>query len=161
MGRTLGAGANMLKRLAILWILVGIASAFAQNVPQDSFHIRLGFPLSIGVGYETFVLRNMAVQGYTDVNLDTTNIWLGGDALFKPNLGEFNKSLNGLRPYIGGGAGLEIRNDREIHLGLSVSAGLEYLLDKNTGIFGGWHGYYPAGSTSKSYFVLGFAFRGF
>lgn len=150
----------MLKRLLFM-VLLGLTTVFAQGVPQDSFHIRVGIPLGLGLGYETFLQRNLAVQGYADVNLDTTNIWLGGDALFKPNLGEFNKSLTGLRPYIGGGAGLEFRNDREIHLGLSVSAGLEYLLDKNTGLFGGWHGYYPAGSTSKSYFVLGFSFRGF
>lgn len=134
--------------------------AFAQTL-DDSFQIRVGVPLGLGVGYETYLQRNMAVQGYTDINLETTNIWLGGDLLFKPDMGEFNKQWKGLRPYLGGGAGLEFRNDREIHLGLSVSGGLEYLLDRTTGVFVGWHGYYPAGSASKSYFLLGFSFRGF
>lgn len=119
-----------MRKVWIFFLLL-LAPAFAQR--EISFRLSLPTPPGLGLGLEGGLEGSLAFRAYADLFPGGPTGYLGGDLLFKPDLGQFDRDLRGLRPYFGGGLGAYISSSSEI--GLQLSMGLEVLVDPRTGVF--------------------------
>ncbi|GAA5335449.1 MULTISPECIES: hypothetical protein [Thermus] len=145
----------MRKALGLVLLLVLGSLAFAQRAV--SFRLSLP-PAGLGFGLEAPLERNLAFRGFVDLFPGGPTFLVGGELLFKPDLGELDRDLRGIRPYFGGG--LAGRFAQNSDLGLHLSLGVELLLDPRTGIFLDGEYFYPfGGGSSHSRAVLGATLR--
>ncbi|MFN3368397.1 MAG: hypothetical protein ACK4ZX_03165 [Thermus sp.] len=119
----------MRKMLLVLAILALGTGAFAQRAV--SFRLSLP-PAGLGLGLEAPLERNLAFRGFVDLFPGGPSFLLAGEVLFKPDLGQLDRDLRGIRPYFGGGLGMRFGTPE---VGLNLSLGVEFLLDARTGIF--------------------------
>ncbi|MGQ9735268.1 MAG: hypothetical protein ACUVUP_01550 [Thermaceae bacterium] len=147
-------------RRLVLALLLGLLGSFAGA--QSAIGMRFGYGegtgLSFGASLENTFRRNLAGRVYLDLAPAGPGVALGVDLLFKPDLGQYDPSLKGLTPYLGGGlSGLLAQ---ESTLGVSFSLGLEGLLDPYTGLFVEARHTYGFAQAPKFWrFLLGVNFR--
>ena len=140
-----------MRKVWVLLLLL-LVPAFAQRAV--SFRVSLPNPPGLGLGLEGGLEESLAFRAYADLFPGESKGFLGGDLLFKPDLGRFDRDLRGLRPYIGGGPGTYIdSSSREI--GLQLSTGLEVLVDPRVGVFLDWEYFYGFSGGRLSRLVLG------
>jgi hypothetical protein len=106
------------------------------------------------VGLEAPLERNLAFRGYGDLFPSGPSFLLAGEVLFKPDLGQVDRDLKGIRPYFGGGLGVFIPGVSP-EVGLQLSLGVEVLLDSRTGIFLDGEYFYAFGGGRSGRTVLG------
>jgi hypothetical protein len=106
------------------------------------------------VGLEAPLERNLAFRGYGDLFPSGPSFLLAGEVLFKPDLGQVDRDLRGIRPYFGGGLGVFIPGGSP-EVGLQLSLGVEVLLDSRTGIFLDGEYFYAFGGGRFGRTVLG------
>lgn len=114
--------------------------------------------LSFGAGVESVLRRNLSGRLYLDLAPASPGLAVGGDLLFKPDLGQYDPTLRGLLPYFGGGLSGVLGPQSTFGVGFSL--GLEGLLDPYTGLFleGQYvYGFADAPKTWRA--VLGVNFR--
>ncbi|GGM98206.1 hypothetical protein GCM10007092_09990 [Thermus composti] len=120
-----------MKRLLIAFLLLGIASA--QSAIQMRFGYGEGLGLTFGAGVENVLRQNLAGRLTAELAPAAPGVALEATLLFKPDLGQYDPTLKGLLPYLGGGlSGVVGPNPT---LGVGLVAGLEGLLDPTTGLF--------------------------
>lgn len=119
-----------MRKVWVLLLLL-LVPAFAQRAV--SFRVSLPNPPGLGLGLEAGLEESLAFRAYADLFPGGPTGYLGGDLLFKPDLGRFDRDLRGLRPYFGGGLGAYLGSSSE--LGLQLVLGLEVFLDPRTGVF--------------------------
>ncbi len=88
--------------------------------------------LSFGAGLENPLRRNLVGRLYLDLAPASPGVAVGGDLLFKPDLGQYDPTLRGSFPYFGGG--LSGLLGPQSTFGVGFSLGLEQLLDPYTGL---------------------------
>lgn len=146
-----------MKRLSIVLVLLALcaaSSAFAQR----AFQLRIGVPgPSLGFGVEADLQRNLVANIYGDLVFRGPSFILGGEVLFKPDLGQFDRDLRGISPYFGGGLGVEFPST--VSFALTLDAGVEFALDRSTGLFIGGQGIFPFDSSPRSRLLFGASFR--
>ncbi len=120
----------MRKMLLVLALLALGTGAFAQRAV--SFRLSLP-PAGLGLGLEAPLERNLAFRGFVDLFPGGPSFLAAGEVLFKPDLGQLDRDLRGIRPYFGGGLAGYFASAGEV--GLHLSLGVEFLLDARTGIF--------------------------
>ncbi|WP_038057544.1 hypothetical protein [Thermus amyloliquefaciens] len=120
----------MRKTLLLLALLALGTGAFAQRAV--SFRLSLP-PAGLGLGLEAPLERNLVFRGFADLFPGGPSFLAAGEVLFKPDLGQLDRDLRGIRPYFGGGLGGYFAAGSEV--GLHLSLGVEFLLDARTGIF--------------------------
>ncbi|WP_105318264.1 hypothetical protein [Thermus tenuipuniceus] len=120
----------MRKILLLLALLALGTGAFAQRAV--SFRLSLP-PAGLGLGLEAPLARNLAFRGFADLFPTGPSFLVAGEVLFKPDLGQLDRDLKGIRPYFGGGLAGRFAGPGEV--GLHLSLGVEVLLDARTGIF--------------------------
>ncbi|WP_114313734.1 hypothetical protein [Thermus caldifontis] len=135
----------MRRIVLVLAVLALGTGAFAQRAV--SFRLSLP-PAGLGLGLEAPLERNLAFRGFADLFPTGPSFLLAGEVLFKPDLGQLDRDLRGIRPYFGGGLAGHFAGPGQV--GLHLSLGVEFLLDARTGIFldgeyfyafgGGWFG---------------------
>ncbi|MGC8905311.1 hypothetical protein [Thermus sp.] len=116
--------------LFLFLLLSGLASA------QRAVSLRLSLPNpgpGLGLGLEAPLERNLAFRAFGDLFPGGPSVLLAGEVLFKPDLGQLDRDLRGIRPYFGGGLGAYFGGAGEV--GLHLSFGAEFLLDPRTGFF--------------------------
>jgi hypothetical protein len=146
-----------MKRLPILLVLLALCAA-SSALAQRSFQLRIGIPgPTLGFGIEADLQRNLVANIYGDLVFRGPSFILGGEVLFKPDLGEFDRDLRGISPYIGGGLGVQFPSS--ISFALTLDAGVEFALDRNTGLFIGGQGIFPFDSSPRSRLLFGASFR--
>lgn len=101
--------------------------------------------------------RNLAFRAFGDLFPSGPSFLLGGEVLFKPDLGQLDRDLRGIRPYFGGGLGARIADASAV--GVHLSLGAEVLFDPRTGFFLDGEYYYPFGGGGSSRVVLGVNLR--
>lgn len=142
------------RGLALL-LLLGLALA------QNPIQMRLGLGGGVfffGLGMEAELRRNLTGGVYADLDPANPGLALGGRLLFKPDLGQYDPALSGLRPYLGGGLGGVL--GPAASLGLVLAAGLEGRLDPSTGLFlEGEYLYGLKDAPKRGRIVLGASFR--
>jgi len=117
-------------------ILTALLALSGLGLAQRAVSFRLSLPpAGLGVGLEAPLERNLAFRGYADLFPAGPSFLLAGEVLFKPDLGQVDRDLRGIRPYFGGGLGGFIPGNAGAELGLHLSLGVEVLLDPRTGIF--------------------------
>lgn len=132
-------------RRAVVFLLLAALGTGALAQRAVSFRVSLP-PAGLGLGLEAPLERNLAFRGFVDLFPGDPSFLAGGEVLFKPDLGQVDRDLRGIRPYFGGGiAGYFAARE----VGLQLSLGVEFLLDARTGIF--WDGeyFYPFGSPGR------------
>lgn len=140
----------------ILVLLVLASSAFAQR----SFQLRVSVPSpspGLGFGLEAELQRNLVANFYGDLLFRSPTVVVGGDLLFKPDLGQFDRDLRGISPFIGGGLGLWFFNP--VVFSLDITGGIEFELDRSTGIFIAGQGIYFLDGGSSSRVIFGVSFK--
>lgn len=145
----------MRKALALL-LLLGVG--LAQSAIQMRFGYGESTGLSFGAGVESALRRNLSGRLYLDLAPASPGLAVGGDLLFKPDLGQYDPTLRGLLPYFGGGLSGVLGPQSTFGVGFSL--GLEGLLDPYTGLFleGQYvYGFADAPKTWRA--VLGVNFR--
>ncbi|KGQ22690.2 hypothetical protein [Thermus filiformis] len=145
----------MRKALALL-LLLGVG--LAQSAIQMRFGYGESTGLSFGAGVESVLRRNLSGRLYLDLAPASPGLAVGGDLLFKPDLGQYDPTLRGLLPYFGGGLSGVLGPQSTFGVGFSL--GLEGLLDPYTGLFleGQYvYGFADAPKTWRA--VLGVNFR--
>ncbi len=135
------------------WILALLLLVPAVAQRAVSFRLSLPNPPGLGLGLEADLERDLAFRGYGDLFPGGPSLYLGGDLLFKPDLGRLDRDLRGIRPYFGGGLGAMLGNATEV--GLQLSLGFEVLLDPRTGVFLDGESFYGFGGARVSRVVLG------
>ncbi|MER3483123.1 MAG: hypothetical protein C4332_08215 [Meiothermus sp.] len=147
-----------MKRLPTLLLLL-LVLATSQAFAQRSFQLRIGIPgPTLGFGIEADLRRNLVANIYGDLLFQGPSFILGGEVLFKPDLGEFDRDLSGIKPYIGGGLGVLFPSS--VALALTIDAGIEFSIDRSTGLFIGGQGIFPfANRGTSSRVLLGATFR--
>lgn len=145
-----------MKRLPIVVILLLLVFA-STGFAQRAFQLRVSVPEpTLGVGLEAGLQRGLVALIYGDVRFVGPRFLLGGEVLFKPDLGQFDRDLRGIKPYFGGGLGLELpRAD----FALTLNAGIEFALDPNTGLFIGGQSIFPFNAPSWGRVVFGASLR--
>ncbi|GGN05767.1 hypothetical protein GCM10007092_20750 [Thermus composti] len=111
---------------------------------QRAIGFRLSLPEpgpGLGVGLEAPLERNLAFRGFADLFPGGPSFLVGGEVLFKPDLGQLDRDLRGIRPYFGGGLAGHFGD--QSRLGLHLSLGVEVLLDPRTGVFLDGEYFYP------------------
>ncbi|TFU27084.1 hypothetical protein [Thermus tengchongensis] len=137
----------------VLWALALLAlgtGAFAQRAV--SFRLSLP-PAGLGLGLEAPLERNLAFRGFVDLYPGGPSFLAAGELLFKPDLGQVDRNLRGIRPYFGGGLGAQFAAATD--LGLHLSLGVEVLLDARTGLFLDGEYLYPFGGGRFGRVVIG------
>jgi hypothetical protein len=116
-------------------LLLALLALSGLGLAQRAVSFRLSLPpAGLGVGLEASLERNLAFRGYGDLFPSGPSVLLAGEVLFKPDLGQVDRGLKGIRPYFGGGLGVFIPGGSP-EVGLQLSLGVEVLLDSRTGIF--------------------------
>ncbi len=145
-------------KVAVVILLV--ASLLSPALAQRGLELRLGLgqSVSLGLGLEAPLERNLALRGFVDIFPSGPVFRGAGELLFKSDLGQVDQDLRGIRPYFGGGLGLEF-DQNGTNLGLTLGLGVEFLLDPRTGLFleGGY--FYPFGRSGDGRLVLGATLR--
>ncbi|MDX2008437.1 MAG: hypothetical protein SFU83_24595 [Meiothermus sp.] len=145
----------MTKKLTLLLLLLALLGSSA--LAQRAFQLRLGLPAaSVGIGLESAFERNVVANFYGDAVLNGPSFLLGGEVQFKPDLGQFDRDFRGIRPYFGGGVGLFVGGNNPA-IGISLSAGVEFALDAEAGLFLGGQSFF--GNIRADRFLLGASFR--
>lgn len=134
----------MRKTIGLLLLLALGSLAFAQRAV--SFRLSLP-PAGLGFGLEAPLEQNLAFRGFADLFPGGPSFLVGGELLFKPDLGQVDRDLRGIRPYFGGGLAGRFASASEV--GLHLSLGVEFLLDARTGIFLDGEYFYPFGSLGR------------
>jgi hypothetical protein len=117
-------------------LLLALLALSSLGLAQRAVSFRLSLPpAGLGLGLEAPLERNLAFRGYGDLFPSGPSFLLAGEVLFKPDLGQLNRDLRGIRPYFGGGLGMLLPGGGNADLGLQLSLGVEVLLDSRTGIF--------------------------
>jgi len=146
-----------MKKLTVLLTLVVLvlaSSAFAQR----AFQLRLSLPSpGLGLGIEADIQRNIVAQFYGDLLFVGPDFLIGGDILFKPDLGQFDRDLRGISPFIGGGMSVFLISP--VEFALNLTGGVEFELDRNTGLFISGQGLYFIGGGLASRVILGATLR--
>lgn len=138
----------------LILLLVLASSAFAQR----SFQLRVSVPSpGLGFGLEAELQRNLVADFYGDLLFRGPNVVVGGDLLFKPDLGQFDRDLRGISPFIGGGLGLWFFNP--VVFSLNLTGGIEFELDRSTALFLAGQGIYFLDGGSGSRVIFGVAFK--
>lgn len=137
-------------------LLLLLVPAFAQRAV--SFRVSLPASPGLGLGLEAGLEERFAFRVYGDFIYGDffpggPAGHLGGDLLFKADLGRFDRDLRGLRPYFGGGLGARLGSP--IELGLQIVLGLEVLLDPRTGVFLNGENFYGFSGGRLGRLVLG------
>jgi hypothetical protein len=89
------------------------------GLAQRAVSFRLSLPpAGLGVGLEAPLEQNLAFRGYGDLFPSGPSFLLAGEVLFKPDLGQVDRDLKGIRPYCGGGLGGFIPGSAGADLGL-------------------------------------------
>lgn len=140
----------MRKIVLVLALLALGTGAFAQRAV--SFRLSLP-PAGLGLGLEAPLERNLAFRGFVDLFPSGPSFLVAGELLFKPDLGQLDRDLRGIRPYFGGG--LAGRSAGPGELGLHLSLGVEFLLDARTGIFLDGEYFYAFGGDRLARTVIG------
>ncbi len=116
-------------------LLLALLALSGLGLAQRAVSFRLSLPAAgLGVGLEASLERNLAFRGYGDLFPSDPSFLLAGEVLFKPDLGQVDRDLKGIRPYFGGGLGVFIPGGSP-EVGLQLSLGVEVLLDPRTGVF--------------------------
>ncbi|WP_019550959.1 hypothetical protein [Thermus scotoductus] len=144
----------MRKMLLVLALLALGTGAFAQRAV--SFRLSLP-PAGLGLGLEAPLERNLAFRGFVDLFPGGPSFLAAGEVLFKPDLGQLDRDLRGIRPYFGGGLGARIAGASSV--GVHLSLGAEVLFDPRTGVFLDGEYYYPFSGGGSSRVVLGVNLR--
>jgi len=117
-------------------LLLALLALSGLGLAQRAVSFRLSLPpAGLGVGLEAPLERNLAFRGYLDLFPAGPSFLAAGEVLFKPDLGQVNRDLRGIRPYFGGGLGMLLPGGGNADLGLQLSLGVEVLLDPRTGVF--------------------------
>ncbi|RDI94824.1 hypothetical protein DV704_10140 [Meiothermus sp. QL-1] len=145
-----------MKRLVVFFLL--IAAIASLGLAQRAFQLRVSVPSpSLGLGLEAGLQRDLVGLIYGDLVFSGPGVLLGGEVLFKPDLGQFDRGLRGIRPYFGGGLGVKVPSAEFL---LSLSAGVEFALDRDTGLFIGGQSLFPfTGSPSSGRLLIGAVLR--
>ncbi|KGQ21982.1 hypothetical protein [Thermus filiformis] len=114
-----------------VWVLLVLLLVPALAQRAVSFRVSLPNPPGVGLGLEGNLEQSFAFRLYADL-LAGPDGYLGGELLFKPDLGRFDRDLRGIRPYFGGGLGARLVPGE---VGIQLALGLEVLLDARTGVF--------------------------
>lgn len=128
------------------WILLLVLALGSAVQAQRAVSLRLVFPpfsgLGIGLGLEAPLEgleapleQNTALRIYGEVFPSGPNFLVAGDFLFKPDLGQVDRDLRGIRPYFGGGLWVMVPSGGSPGLGLGLALGVEFLLEPRTGVF--------------------------
>ena len=144
------------KAWLFLVLLVLVApSALAQR----AFQFRISVPSpTLGLGLEADLQRNLVAQLYGDILLrSNVGFLLGGNLLFKPDLGQFDRDLRGISPYLGGGLGTVLSGGGVDFVNLDL--GIEFAIDRNTGIFIGGETLFAFAGGPYGRLILGASFR--
>lgn len=145
-----------MKRLPVLIVLLLLAFA-STGFAQRAFQLRVSVPApSLGFGLEANIQRDLVALIYGDVRFAGPSFLIGGEVLFKPDLGQFDRDLRGIKPYFGGGLGLELPN---ANFALTLDAGIEFALDNSTGLFLGGQSIFPFSATPSARLLFGATFR--
>lgn len=143
----------MRRTVLLLAALTGLGS---MGLAQRALALRVSLPPGgLGVGLEAPLASNTAFRVYGDLFPQGPDVYLGGDFLFKPDLGQFDRDLRGIRPYFGGGLGVLVPAGRSPGLGLQIALGVEVLLEARTGLFLDGEYFYGFGGGRVSRLVLG------
>ncbi len=146
----------MRKAFFLLAVLALGTGAWAQRAVS----FRLSFPQAgLGLGLEAPLERNTAFRVYGDLFPSGPSFLVAGDFLFKPDLGQVDRDLRGIRPYFGGGLGMWIPSGGNAEGGLGLSLGVEFLLDSRTGLFLDGEYFYAFGGGRFGRTVLGVNLR--
>ena len=105
---------------------------------------------------EANLQRDLVALVYGDVIFQGPGFLIGGEVLFKPDLGQFDRDLRGIKPYFGGGLGLQTPTP---NFALTLDAGIEFALDRDTGLFIGGQSVFPFSGSPYGRVVLGASFR--
>jgi hypothetical protein len=136
-------------------LLLALLALSGLGLAQRAVSFRLSLPpAGLGVGLEVPLERNLAFRGYGDLFPSGPSFLLAGEVLFKPDLGQVDRDLKGIRPYFGGGLGVSIPGGSP-EVGLQLSLGVEVLLDSRTGIFLDGEYFYAFGGGRSGRTVLG------
>jgi len=139
--------------LIVILLLVMASSGFAQR----AFQFRVSVPTpTLGFGLEASLQRDLVALIYGDVVFAGPRFQIGGEVLFKPDLGQFDRDLRGIRPYFGGGLGLGLPNT---NFALTLEAGIEFALDRDTGLFIGGQSIFPFNSSPSARVLFGASLR--
>ncbi|WP_337844310.1 hypothetical protein [Thermus sp.] len=142
-----------MRKAWILFLVLALGSAVQA---QRAVSLRLSLPLAgFGLGLEAPLERNTAFRVYGDLFPGGPSVLLAGDFLFKPDLGQVDRDLRGIRPYFGGGLGVRVPSGGSPDLGLGLALGVEFLLEPRTGVFLEGAYFYPFGGGQGSRLVLG------
>ncbi|AFH39111.1 hypothetical protein [Thermus thermophilus] len=136
------------------------ALLFSTALGQRAVGFRLVLPpggAGIGLAIEAPLERSLAFRAFGDLFPSGPSFLLGGEVLFKPDLGQLDRDLRGIRPYFGGGLGASIADTSAV--GVHLSLGAEVLFDPRTGFFLDGEYYYPFGGGGSSRVVLGVNLR--
>jgi hypothetical protein len=137
-------------------ILMALLALSGLGLAQRAVSFRLSLPpAGLGVGLEAPLERNLAFRGHVDLFPGGPSFLLAGEVLFKPDLGQVDRDLRGIRPYFGGGLGGFIPGNAGAQLGLHLSLGVEVLLDPRTGIFVDGEYFYAFGGGRFGRTVIG------
>ncbi|MER3451566.1 MAG: hypothetical protein C4298_02635 [Thermus sp.] len=117
-------------------ILLLLLSLSLLGHAQSAIQMRIGYGegtgLSFGAGLESNLRRNLTGRLYLDLAPASPGLAVGGDLLFKPDLGQYDPTWRGSFPYFGGG--LSGLLGPQSTFGVGFSLGLEQLLDPDTGL---------------------------
>lgn len=140
------------------WILLLVLALGSAVQAQRAVSLRLVFPPSgagIGLGLEAPLEQNTVLRIYGEVFPSGPNFLVAGDFLFKPDLGQVDRDLRGIRPYFGGGLGVRVPSGGSPDLGLGLALGVEFLLEPRTGVFLEGAYFYPFGGGQGGRLILG------
>jgi hypothetical protein len=137
-------------------VLLTLLALGGMGLAQRAVTFRLSLPpVGLGVGLEAPLERNLAFRGYLDLFPAGPSFLAAGEVLFKPDLGQVDRDLRGIRPYFSGGLGMLLPGGGNADLGLQLSLGVEFLLDSRTGIFLDGEYFYAFGGGHLGRTVLG------
>jgi hypothetical protein len=137
-------------------LLLALLALSGLGLAQRAVSFRLSLPpAGLGVGLEAPLERNLAFRGYGDLFPAGPSFLAAGEVLFKPDLGQVDRDLRGIRPYFGGGLGMLLPGGGNADLGLQLSLGVEFLLDPRTGFFVDGEYFYAFGGGRFGRTVIG------
>jgi hypothetical protein len=137
-------------------VLLTLLALGGMGLAQRAVTFRLSLPpAGLGVGLEAPLERNLAFRGYLDLFPAGPSFLAAGEVLFKPDLGQVDRDLRGIRPYFGGGLGMLLPGGGNADLGLQLSLGVEFLLDPRTGFFVDGEYFYAFGGGRFGRTVIG------
>ncbi len=142
-----------MKRLTVLFCLIVLGSLGSSAFAQRAFQLRVGVPTpSLGFGIEADLQKDLVAQIYGDILFGGPSFLLGGEVLFKPDLGQFDRDLRGISPYFGGGLALALPG---ADFRFTLDGGVEFALDRDTGLFLGGQSLFPFNGIPYSRVLLG------